>query len=578
MPQTFAGKCSAGDEYSGRECAEPLSPAVSLRIRGASREPLSAPVTPFGGKGLDREPADGGAVAKRHGTANAQDPFEDTAAPVNNGSPTPYAQDASLDSAARDSLGVAPFSRSLGDRSVFSGDLPHVALLRSLLNQTVVQVTLAGAVGAFGIPMDGHYLMLAVLAFFVTPQFFERFDLFRLRPAELVPRAVRDVLFAWPLTAATLGLIIWATRQEEFYDARVLAAWFVATPIALVCTHLAVHGIVRALSCTAAASKRVVVVGASPLGIRIATTVAVEPLMRVKMLGYFDDRRPERLPAAAAGLLKGRVADVPAFVRENRVNVVFVTLPMVAQTRVLSLLDELRDSTASVYFVPDVFTLGLIQSRYDEMDGIPLIAVSETPYSGVDAALKRIFDVVVTLAVLLFAWPLLLLVAAGVKLSSPGPVIFKQRRYGMDGREIAVYKFRSMNVTEDGGEIRQATRGDKRVTPFGAFIRKTSIDELPQLFNVLKGNMSLVGPRPHAVAHNEQYRKVIKGYMLRHKVLPGITGWAQVNGLRGETETLDQMRARVEHDIFYLRNWSLSLDLWILIRTVIVVLCDRKAY
>jgi putative colanic acid biosynthesis UDP-glucose lipid carrier transferase len=373
-------------------------------------------------------------------------------------------------------------------------------------------------------------------------------------------------------------LIICATRQEEFYDARVLAAWFVATPIALVCTHLAVHGIVRALSCTAAASKRVVVVGASPLGIRIATTVAVEPLMRVKMLGYFDDRRPERLPAAAAGLLKGRVADVPAFVRENRVNVVFVTLPMVAQTRVLSLLDELRDSTASVYFVPDVFTLGLIQSRYDEMDGIPLIAVSETPYSGVDAALKRIFDVVVTLAVLLFAWPLLLLVAAGVKLSSPGPVIFKQRRYGMDGREIAVYKFRSMNVTEDGGEIRQATRGDKRVTPFGAFIRKTSIDELPQLFNVLKGNMSLVGPRPHAVAHNEQYRKVIKGYMLRHKVLPGITGWAQVNGLRGETETLDQMRARVEHDIFYLRNWSLSLDLWILIRTVIVVLCDRKAY
>jgi putative colanic acid biosynthesis UDP-glucose lipid carrier transferase len=574
LPQTFAGKFAAGDE-----CSEPASAADSLRILGASREPLSTPVTPSGGKGLDREPPpEGRAAPERHGTADAQDLFEGTAAPVNNGSSTPHAQGASLDSAGRGSLGVAPFSRSLGDRSVFSGDLPHVALLRSLLNPTVILVTLVGAVGAFGIPMDGHYLMLAVLAFFVTPQFFERFDLFRLRPAELVPRAVRDVLFAWPLTAATLGLIIWATRQEELYDARVLTAWFVATPIALVCTHLAVHGMVRALSYTAEASKRVVVVGASPLGIRIAATVAVDPLMRVKMLGYFDDRSPERLPAAAAGLLRGRVADVPAFVRENRVNVVFVTLPMVAQTRVLSLLDELRDSTASVYFVPDVFTLGLIQSRYDEMDGIPLIAVSETPYSGVDAALKRIFDVVVTLAVLFFAWPLLLLVAAGVKLSSPGPVIFKQRRYGMDGREIAVYKFRSMRVTEDGGEIRQATRGDKRVTPFGAFIRKTSIDELPQLFNVLKGNMSLVGPRPHAVAHNEQYRKVIKGYMLRHKVLPGITGWAQVNGLRGETETLDQMRARVEHDIFYLRNWSLSLDLWILVRTVIVVLRDRNAY
>lgn len=461
---------------------------------------------------------------------------------------------------------------------MFSGDLPHVALLRSLLNQTVILASLGGCMAAYGLRPDGHYLMLAVLAFFVTPQFFERLDLFRLRPAELVPGALRDVLFAWPLTAATLGLIIWATRHEDFYDARVLVAWFLATPFALVGTHLAVHGVVRALSCTAEASKRVVVVGASRLGTRIADTVAADPLMRVEMLGYFDDRSAPRLPVPANRALRGRVADVPAFVREHRVNLVFVTLPMVSQPRVLSLLDDLRDSTASVYFVPDVFTIGLIQSRYDEIDGMPLIAVSETPYSGVNAVLKRIFDIVVTLGMLALVWPVLVVAAAGVKLSSPGPVIFKQRRYGMDGRDIAVYKFRSMRVTEDGSVVRQATKGDERVTPFGAFIRKTSIDELPQLFNVLAGTMSLVGPRPHAVAHNEQYRKVIKGYMLRHKVLPGITGWAQVNGLRGETETLDHMRARIEHDLFYLRNWSLSLDLWILVRTVFVVLRDRRAY
>jgi putative colanic acid biosynthesis UDP-glucose lipid carrier transferase len=209
---------------------------------------------------------------------------------------------------------------------------------------------------------------------------------------------------------------------------------------------------------------------------------------------------------------------------------------------------------------------------------MPLVAVCETPYSGVNAVLKRIFDIVVTLAGLAVIWPILLAVAIGVKLSSPGPVIFKQRRYGMDGREIFVYKFRSMTVTEDGGNVRQATRGDMRVTPFGAFIRKTSIDELPQLFNVLAGSMSLVGPRPHAVAHNEQYRKLIKGYMLRHKVRPGITGWAQVNGYRGETETVEKMRARIEHDLYYLRNWSLSLDLWIIVKTALVLFRDKAAY
>jgi putative colanic acid biosynthesis UDP-glucose lipid carrier transferase len=175
-------------------------------------------------------------------------------------------------------------------------------------------------------------------------------------------------------------------------------------------------------------------------------------------------------------------------------------------------------------------------------------------------------------------WPLLLILAAGVKLSSPGPIIFKQRRYGLDGHEILVYKFRSMRVCEDGGTIRQAGREDPRITPFGAFIRRTSLGELPQFINVLQGRMSVVGPRPHAVAHNEQYRKLIKGYMLRHKVKPGITGWAQVNGLRGETETLDKMRARIQYDIDYMRNWSLGFDLMIIGKTLVVVWRDQNAY
>ncbi|HYA20278.1 MAG TPA: exopolysaccharide biosynthesis polyprenyl glycosylphosphotransferase, partial [Burkholderiales bacterium] len=174
--------------------------------------------------------------------------------------------------------------------------------------------------------------------------------------------------------------------------------------------------------------------------------------------------------------------------------------------------------------------------------------------------------------------PLLLIIAVAIKLTSPGPVIFKQRRYGLDGREIIVYKFRTMTVLEDGAAVNQAQKDDPRLTPLGKFLRSMSLDELPQFYNVLQGRMSIVGPRPHAVAHNEMYRKLIKGYMLRHKVKPGITGWAQVNGYRGETETLDKMSGRIDYDLDYLRNWSLRLDLYIIVRTVWVVLMKKNAY
>ena len=191
---------------------------------------------------------------------------------------------------------------------------------------------------------------------------------------------------------------------------------------------------------------------------------------------------------------------------------------------------------------------------------------------------KRISDVVLGTIILILISPLLLAVAIGVKLSSPGPVIFRQRRNGLDGDEIVVYKFRSMTSQDNGAVVQQATKNDPRITPFGAFIRRTSLDELPQFFNVLQGSMSIVGPRPHAVAHNEQYRRLIKAYMVRHKVKPGITGWAQVNGHRGETETIEKMQARVEYDLEYLRNWSLGLDLQIIVRTIRLVFFDRHAF
>jgi putative colanic acid biosynthesis UDP-glucose lipid carrier transferase len=237
----------------------------------------------------------------------------------------------------------------------------------------------------------------------------------------------------------------------------------------------------------------------------------------------------------------------------------------------------LCDTTASIYFVPDIFITDMIQGYVDFVQGMPVVAVHGTPFTGLNGLIKRVGDIVFSLLILAVLSPLLLIIALGVKLSSPGPVIFRQRRYGLDGKEIIVYKFRTMTVTEDGAVIRQATRRDERVTPLGAFLRRTWLDEFPQFVNVLQGRMSVIGPRPHAVAHNEMYRKLIKRYMLRHKVKPGISGWAQVNGLRGETETVEKMKARIEFDLDYVRNWSLQLDFWILAKTVWITLKGQNS-
>jgi putative colanic acid biosynthesis UDP-glucose lipid carrier transferase len=297
-----------------------------------------------------------------------------------------------------------------------------------------------------------------------------------------------------------------------------------------------------------------------------------------EVLGFFDDRELERLEHRAEYPILGRLADLPEYVKKGRIDVIYLSLPMASQARILNLLEALRDTTASIYFVPDTFVTDLIQGRMDTVNGAPVVAVCESPFTGVNAGIKRASDIVLSLLILLLLAPLLLLIALGVKLSSPGPAIFRQRRYGLDGREIVVYKFRSMTVLEDGNAIQQARKEDDRFTAFGRFLRRNSLDELPQFINVLQGRMSIVGPRPHAVAHNELYRKLIRGYMLRHKVRPGITGWAQVNGLRGETETLDKMKARIDCDLEYLRNWTMRLDLFIIAKTAWLVLRGGSAH
>jgi putative colanic acid biosynthesis UDP-glucose lipid carrier transferase len=456
-------------------------------------------------------------------------------------------------------------------------DIPVFSFIKRMLDPLVILGTLFALTRLLREPFSGHYLVLAIIAFFVSAYLHEQIDSHRNWRAGRPLALARGIFFGWAIFVVIIALIGYATGFSYYYSERVIGWWFGATPFALLGGHLALRKFASDLH-RAGQPRSVVIVGLNDTGIKLAKRIAESPHRMMEVRGFFDDRAESRQAPQSAAALLGKMGDIAAYVRDGGINVIFISQPMSAQPRVRQLLDELQDTTASIYFVPDMYTFDLMQARFDEVGGMPVVAICETPFSGMNSLVKRASDIVLACLILLLLAPVMLAIAAAVKHTSPGPVIFRQRRYGLNGDEIIVYKFRSMAVCEDGDSVTQASKGDLRVTRLGGVLRRTSLDELPQFINVLGGSMSIVGPRPHAVAHNEQYRGLIKGYMLRHKVKPGITGWAQVNGLRGETDTLDKMAARVEFDLDYLRNWSLSLDLWIVLRTVKVVLGRDNAY
>jgi putative colanic acid biosysnthesis UDP-glucose lipid carrier transferase len=390
--------------------------------------------------------------------------------------------------------------------------------------------------------------------------------------------AVVDVIFRWMLLLGVLLAVGYVTKSLDEYPRKIFLTWAVATPVALVGVTLGMQEVMRQFLMKAFDNRSAIIAGYNNSSLELARRLQSNPGMRVEVTGFFDDRSPDRLGMEAGTKLVGTLSDMSEYVKRHRTDVIFIALPIRHIKRVMNLLDDLRDTTASIYYVPDIFVFDLIQARSGEIHGIPVVAMCETPFYGYRGVAKRLTDIGFSCVILMLLLPLLVLIAIMVRVSSPGPIIFKQRRYGLDGREIAVYKFRSMRVTEDGEQIRQASKSDARITPVGAMLRRSSMDELPQLINVLQGRMSLVGPRPHAVAHNEEYRKLIKGYMVRHKVLPGITGLAQVNGCRGETSRLEEMEARVNFDLDYLRHWSPMLDIKIILLTMVKVFRDDKAY
>jgi putative colanic acid biosynthesis UDP-glucose lipid carrier transferase len=465
---------------------------------------------------------------------------------------------------------------SVTDFKSLGTELPLVALVGHLLAPAVCITSLVLCALALDEPFTWRYQILAIGAFLTTLLVFGELPLARARSVVLPSSAV---LASWITVIGILLLLAFATKLSGLFSRKVVLTWFIVTPFFMQGALELSAALLRSLVSSRERVRSKIIVGLNDAGYRLADTISEDPCRGV-VRGFFDDRsRARQHYGSPCHEVIGTVDDVGHYVKQHSVDVVYIAMPMSRDPRILKLLDRLRDTTASVYFVPSEPHFDLIQARVDRIGDVPVIAVCETPFCGINGVLKRAADIVIAALILLMIWPLMLAIAIGVRRGSPGPIFFRQRRYGLDGKEIRICKFRTMTVCEDGNEIRQATQTDQRVTAFGAFLRKTSLDELPQFFNVLAGTMSVVGPRPHAVAHNEQYRKLIRGYMLRHKVRPGITGWAQVNGCRGETETVEKMKRRVKYDLDYLKHWSLSLDLWIVLKTVRVVLHDhRNAY
>lgn len=471
--------------------------------------------------------------------------------------------------------------RSRAASEVTAVDPSSVFVVKSLLYPLTAVLALYGCLVSLDRSLAGVNVLLAVLTFLGVAEFLEVPPVHGAQSFTSELHSFVELTSRWALVVGLiLGLLHLSDLAGRFNE-DFLLRWGIATPLALwlaqfTARHALIHSVKRGTP-----SRKAVIVGMTDLGVRLADMLGSDPLFRTKVLGFFEDRQPGapgRFAAESPYAVLGKSGDLQRFVIGADVNVVYIALPIGREPRVLQMLEALRDSTVSIYFVPDLLMFHLIQPRFGLLGGIPLLAVRETPFYGIRGAAKRLFDMLIAATAVVVLAPVLLAVAVGVRLSSPGPIIFRQKRYGLDGKEILVYKFRSMRVTEDGEtRFTQALRQDPRVTAFGAFIRRTSLDELPQLINVLQGTMSIVGPRPHVVSMNERYRRLIPSYMLRHKIKPGITGWAQINGHRGGDD-LESMQKRIEFDLQYLRNWSLQLDLMIVAKTATLVWMDRKAY
>jgi putative colanic acid biosynthesis UDP-glucose lipid carrier transferase len=464
-----------------------------------------------------------------------------------------------------------PFSGMLRSHS------SSLAVLQRLLDMLIIYFGLVFATSIRNIPLDSDYLLLMSLAGLLFLLLAEIQWMYRSWRTEKLMNEFGSVIGIWCTVVLCLILLGFATKTSSGYSRLAMAIWAIVVPVAMVLARLIYRKSLRILRAGNKNIRTVAFFGCGKTANKMAAHINEVPWMGLKVLGAFDDRPLDRIEPGALSF-EGDMQNLVHRARTGAIHIVYITLPMHAEQRIACLVEQLSDTTVSVYVVPDSFAFDLFHARWSSLAGVPVVSVHESPFYGIHGWIKRAEDLIIGSVILVLISLLMLVIAVGIKLTSRGSVLFKQRRYGLNGEIVEVWKFRSMTACDDGATVVQAKRNDVRITPFGAFLRRTSLDELPQFINVLQGKMSIVGPRPHAIAHNEQYRGQIQGYMLRHKVKPGITGWAQINGWRGETDKLDKMKGRIDYDLDYVHNWSLWLDIKIICMTVFKGFIGKNAY
>jgi len=391
---------------------------------------------------------------------------------------------------------------------------------------------------------------------------------------------VREILtttILWLIVVVGALVFLFLIKESSTYSRFVLVGWSVTVPVLLLFWHMLARKWMGSLMGQRGKGRRAVVIGTGDSAAKVKSTLQNNAWLGFQYGGVYEDREAGNRWQWEEDI-RGNYKDLIEHARADKFDVAFVALPLEAQVRIMTLVDQFGDTTVSVYMVPDFFFSDLVKGNWHNLAGMQVLSVFGTPFWGVSSWVKRVEDIILGSLILLVVSLPMLLIALAIKLDSPGPILFRQHRYGMNGKEISVLKFRSMRDMGDKVDFQQARKNDPRITPLGRILRKTSLDELPQFLNVVAGTMSIVGPRPHPVSLNEESRKDIRGYMLRHKIKPGITGWAQVNGWRGETDTLYRMQKRIDYDLWYLDNWSLWLDIRIIILTIFVGFTGKNAY
>jgi putative colanic acid biosynthesis UDP-glucose lipid carrier transferase len=463
-----------------------------------------------------------------------------------------------------------------GPRSVLK---PHAGMFAAMFR--VCDPVLTAIVGVLAhrwyldsFTLPDHYLFFLAAGALALAAIFPAVGLYQPHRGASIAEELRGVTIAWLAIAALVGLGMFATKMGETYSRVWVGAWLLGGLVTTSLLRIAVRLGLRSLRVRGLNQRHVAIVGAGTLGRTVATRLRQSPWAGFSIYRFYDDD-PGRIGTSVEDRPvlptdESLLADVAA----GHIDQVWLALPLRAEARIRQVLTMLRDHAVEVRFVPDIYGFHLLNHSVTEVAGLPVISLTETPMSGINRAVKAIEDYALAAILVALASPIMIAIAAGVKLSSRGPVLYRQKRVTWNGEVFEMLKFRTMPVTaeDDSGPV-WAKRGESRATPFGAFLRRTSLDELPQLLNVLRGEMSLVGPRPERPQFVEQFRSQIPGYMQKHLVKAGITGWAQVNDLRGDTD----LAQRIQYDLFYIDNWSLWFDLRILVRTLWHILTSRNA-